>query len=293
MNVHTALLDVLRVVKTVAPIMLTSLVISNLIVSLPQFRLVLKPIERLTRFANLKSGVAISSYLIHPMVGTSMLSQMYKNGMITFRETAIAIVISTLPRSIRIMILFLAPITISILGFELGLKILALDLISKVLIVSVGVLLGKRFLTDGEIGQTRYECRGFRLRDSLKVFAKTMIVMSISTFLVSLLLSSNPLSGIDFIPKEQFLIIVSGFASTTAGISVAGSLLAKGVIDEKSVLTAIYISRFFHVFVEVLRMSLPVYTSFFGFKKGIKLLSIHMACRCSSMLIALFLISIL
>jgi len=82
MNVHTALLDVLRVVKTVAPIMLTSLVISNLIVSLPQFRLVLKPIERLTRFANLKSGVAISSYLIHPMVGTSMLSQMYKNGMI-------------------------------------------------------------------------------------------------------------------------------------------------------------------------------------------------------------------
>jgi len=67
MNIHIALLDVAKLVRIVAPIMLIGLLISNFLFSLPQFRLILKPIERMTRFANLRSGVAILSFLLHPI----------------------------------------------------------------------------------------------------------------------------------------------------------------------------------------------------------------------------------
>ena len=295
MDIQTALLDVAKLVKTVAPIMLIGLLTSNFLFSLPQFRFILKPIEKLSRFANLKSGVAISAFLLHPIVGISMLSQMYKNRLIDFRETVIAVVISILPRGIRAMVLFLAPVSISILGFELGLKFITLEITSKLIVVAVGVLIGKALLSGDDSKQIEeYECKGFRIKETIKVFLRTIVIMSVSAFFVSILLNSDFVSSyLSFIPKEMLMIILSGIASTTAGISVAGSLLAKGVIDGKTALFAIFVSRFFHIFIESMRMSMPIYTSFFGFRIGIRLLVVHIVCRCLSIAIAIFILVII
>jgi len=290
MDIQTALLDVVRLVETVAPIMLIGLLISNFLFSLPQFRLILKPIEKLSRFANLKSGVAISAFLLHPIVGISMLSQMYKNKLINFKETVIAVIISILPRGIRAIVLFLAPVSISILGFELGLKFITLEIASKLIVVAVGVLIGKALLSGDDFEQIdEYKCGGFRIRETIKVFLRTITIMSVSAFFVSVILNLDFLSSyLSFIPKEMLMIILSGIASTTAGISVAGSLLAKGVIDDETALFAIFVSRFFHIFIESMRMSMPIYTSFFGFRIGIKLLLVDLVCRCLSIAIAIF-----
>lgn len=76
-------------------------------------------------------------------------------------------------------------------------------------------------------------------------------------------------------------------------IAVAGSLLARNLIDCKTALFAIFISRFFRVFVESLRLSYPIYISFFGFKIGTKLALVHITCMCLSISIAILLVSIL
>ncbi len=80
---------------------------------------------------------------------------MYKNKLIDFRETVIAVIISTFPRSIRAMIIFLAPFSISILGFELGLKFIALEMVAKLIVVSVGILIGKVVLSGDDFKQIK------------------------------------------------------------------------------------------------------------------------------------------
>lgn len=242
-------------------------------------------------FANLRSGVAISAFLLHPIIGISMLSQMYKNRMIDFKEAVIAVVISILPRSIRVIILFLAPVSISILGLELGLKLLTLEIAAKLIVVVVGVVIGKFLLSGNDFKHTESYKVGFKIKEIIGVFLRTMAIMSVSAFFVSLLLNSDLVSShLSFMPREMLMIVISGIASTTAGISVAGSLLVKGAINDKLALFSIFIARFFHILIESIRISVPLYTSFFGFKVGIKLSLVHVLCRCISIAIVIFIL---
>lgn len=289
MDIQIALLDVIKLVKIIAPIMLIGLLISNFLFSLPQFRFILKSLEKLTKFANLRSSVAISAFLLHPIVGISMLSQMYKKRIIDFKETLITVAVSILPQGIRVIVIFLAPVSLSILGFELGLKLITLEMLSKLIVVAVCVLIGKALLSENDFKQIdEYRYERFRIEEIIKVFLRTIAVMSVSAFFVSLILNSNFVASyLSFMPKEMLMIILSGIASTTAGISVAGSLLFKGLIDGKTALFALFVSRFFHIFIESVRISMPIYTSFFGFKNGIKLLLVQTLCRCLSIAIAI------
>lgn len=295
MNIQESLFETINLIKTVAPVMFVSLLISNLLFRLPQFKLVLKPIERLSRFANLKSGIAISSFIIHPILGISLLSQMYRNKIIDFREAVISVVVSTLPQSVRITILFLAPVSISILGFKLGLILVALEILSKLIVATMGIVVGKILLSyDGFCRENEFDYENFRFKEILLVFIRTIAIMSVSAFMVSLILKLDVIyERLNFLPKESFLIVVSGIASTTAGISVADSLLAKDAIDWKSALFSILVSRFFHIFVESFRVSMPIYTSFFGFNTGFKLLLVQTFCRCLSIALSILLLSAL
>lgn len=293
--ISEALFETVELIKTVAPIMLISLLVSNFVFSLPQFKRILKPIERLSRFANLKSGIAISAFLIHPIAGISILSKMYKSKLIDFKEAVISILIAVLPQSIRIIVLFLAPLSISLLGFELGLKFLMLEFSSKLIVVAMGVLIGKVVLMDNSEGDVvDYEYGNFKLRGVFILFFRTVAVIFLSAFLVSIVLKLNLVfEYLKFLPKEIFMIVISGIASTTAGMSVASSLLSKGLIDGKTTLLAIFLSRFFHVFVESIRISMPIYTSFFGFRVGLKLLIVQISCKLLSISLAIALISLL
>jgi len=214
---------------------------------------------------------------------------MYKSGLIDFRETTISVAVSTLPQGIRAAVIFLAPVSLSVLGFELGLKLITLEIASKFAAVSVGILVGKALLSGNDFRQIdEYKCKNFRIKEIIKIFLRTITVMSVSAFFVSIILNSNFVaSHLSFMPKESLMIVLSGIASTTAGISVAGSLLFKGLIDSKTALFALFVSRFFHIFIESVRMSMPIYTSFFGFKNGIKLLLVQTLCRCLSIAVAI------
>lgn len=176
-------------------------------------------------FARLKSGIAISAFLLHSIIGISMLSKMYRSKMIDFMETVIAVIISMLPRSIRIIVLFLAPVSISILGFELGLKILILEIVSKLIVVSAGIAIERFILSGKEMEVRRYEFEYFDIVESIKVFLRTTAIIFVSAFFAYLILdqSKNTPAYICFLSNEELLIVISGITSTTAGISVVGS----------------------------------------------------------------------
>ncbi len=181
MNLTKALLDSLNLMKTVAPIMLVSLIFANIFS--PYLKHLSRPIERV--FAG---GFAVSAFLIHPIVGISILSKMYRQGILNFRDTAIAVAVSTFPRGLRAMIVFLFPVSVSLLGLEIGLKILALDTFSRFAIATIAVLLSGK---SEERGNSHYDRNDFNILQTLKVFARTISLVFISSFIVYALIESE------------------------------------------------------------------------------------------------------
>ena len=77
-----------------------------------------------------------------------------------------------------------------------------------------------------------------------------------------------------------------------AGIGVAGSLLAKGIVDHSSVLVSLFIASMFLGIVECLRRTLAMNVSFFGTKLGVKLTMINFAVREVACVVALIILTI-
>ncbi|MDI3496795.1 hypothetical protein [Archaeoglobus sp.] len=287
MDVNYALLQTLTLMSKVVPIMLVSLILSNALFSLPQFSRVGEFINNLIRFSKLKSGFAIASFLIHPIVGISSLSAMYRAGKLSFRETACSAALSMLPRGFRAALLFLAPVAVSVFGVEIGLLFVSLDLISR-LVVFLILLLAARFtLKDGNGNSAAESDSKFSLKEVLKVFARTVAVLFVSTFLTFLIFQMNPGENV------VLLVLFSGAMSTTAGMGTAATLIHSGTMDWRFALLLVYVSRLFHVFVESFRFSMPIFTSFFGVRDGVRLLAVYAASNFLAVALATLLFSAL
>jgi hypothetical protein len=283
---YTAAIKTLNLLSKVVPIMFASLILSNALFSLPQFGRVSDFMNKVVGLSNLKSGFAVASFLIHPVVGVATLSAMYKSGKLTFEETAYSTALSLLPRGFRVAVLFLAPVAVSILGV-VGLYFVLLDLLSRVVIFIILILLARVTLGDGGDDDVTKSDYSFNLKEVLKVFLRTVAVLSVSTFFTFLIFQfgSSENAGL--------LILFSGAMSTTAGLSVAGTMIHSGMMDWRIAVFLVYISRIIHVFVESFRFSLPIFTSFFGVRTGLKLLAVHIVSNSLSIALAALLFSVL
>ena len=277
----------MNLMSKVVPIMFVSLILSNVFFSLPQFSRVGGAINNLIRFSNLKSGLAIASFLIHPIVGISSLSAMYRAGMLSFRETAYSVALSMLPRGLRAAILFLAPVAVSVFGVEIGLYFVSLDLISRLAIFLILLIAARFTLKDGSNDSLNEPESEFSLKEVLKVFARTVAVIFASTFLTFLIFQMNPGENV------VLLVLFSGAMSTTAGMGVAATLIHSGAMEWKFALLLVYVSRLIHVFVESFRFSMPIFTSFFGVRDGVRLLGAYAASNFVAIALATLLFSAL
>lgn len=217
--------------------------------------------------ANLKSGVAVVAFFAHKVTALSILADMYKKRLIEDREVIIASIIGMFPMGVRVVILLLAPIAISALGLKFGAIYALLEMLSRFLVALIGVCLGRKFLTGGDIYTAEISLKN-NILDSFKQFFRVLLVLVPSIFVMVLLLDfgfNSIISGISsFNRAPQFIIIVTGTSSTIAGLGVAGSLLAKGEVDEKVALISLMIASAFHRVVESLRFSMPINVSLFG-----------------------------
>ncbi len=291
--------ETLKLLRMVVPIMFFGLLFSNIVFSHPKVRKFVEPIDRITEFANVRCGTVVLAFFAHPIAGLSVLSDLYRKGTLKEREVTVIYIISLIPRNIRIVLMFLAPIALSALGPVLGAIYSALELLTRLTVIVIGMMIAKRFV-DGSCSVESDHLNDFSLKDSvvrsLRLFLRTIAVFVPSVFLVMLLLDAgflNVLNGIcrpimdGFgIPTSGLMIIAAGTTSMVAGIGVAGSLLAKGAIDGFSALISIFVASMFHGFVECLRRSLAINVSFFG-KLGVRLAIVNLLVRELACLMAL------
>jgi len=299
MDLAKVALETFELLKMIVPIMFVGLLASNIVFSLPQVRRFIEPIDRLTSFANLKCGTVVLAFFAHPIAGLSMLSDLYRREILKENEVTVIFLISLIPRTIRIILMFLAPIAFSALGFFLGLIYTLLELFSRLGVVFVGILLGRRLVKDGCTVESD-NLEDVTIKESvvrsIKLFFRTLAVFVPSVFAVILLLDlgfldvlngiCKPVMEVFGIPTSGLIIIAAGTSSMVAGIGVAGSLIVKGAIDGFSALVSIFVASLFHGIVECLRRSLAMNVSFFG-KLGIKLTLINLAVRETACVIAL------
>ncbi len=305
MDLIKVTLETLRLLKMVVPVMFIGLLTSNVFFSLPHVRRLIEPIDRLTSFANLRCGSVIFAFLAHPIAGLSVLSDLYRKNALNRDEVTVIFLISLIPRNIRIVLMFLAPVAFSTLGFILGLIYTLLETLSRLGVILIGIILGRRLIRNGcTIDDNRFEDTTIResVIRSVRLFFRTLAIFVPSVFIVMLILdlgflnmlnsACRPVLDIFGLPSSGLIIIAAGTSSMIAGIGVAGSLLAKGIVDHFSVLVSLFIASMFHGIVECLRRTLAMNVSFFGTKLGVKLTMINFAVREVACVVALIILTI-
>jgi hypothetical protein len=304
MYIEKAIVETLNLLRLILPIMFVGLMVANVLFSLPQFSRVSLLIAKLTSFANLKSGLAVAAFLAHPVAALSMLAEMYRRKIIDEKEVVIANIIGILPRSIRVIVLFLAPVGFSALGFRAGALYISLIIISRIFIVMGCIVVGRKQLKGGDPVPFDNNAKlGDCLYNALKQFGRIAVMLTLTIFAVMLLFEAGlldtfngvakPLLAAFRLPDSSLLIIATGIPSMVAGIGTAGSLLAKGAIDETSVVLSLLIASIFHSIIECLRNTLPINVSLFGKLLGIKVIISFFLARLVANILAIALLILL
>ncbi len=264
-----SLLETARFMEIVFPPLFLGLFISGVIYSSPRFTGFVNAISSLMS-ARLKSGAAVAAFLIHPVTAFSMLSEMSRRGIIDDREVVVASIAGILPRTVRLAILYVAPVVIPALGYW-GLLYITIMLLTRGLIAFAAIL------ASGDSKDATVEVYSPRpgFQELVKRFIHITITLSVTIFLTMLAFNAGLLEFLESIrinaisPSAMF-IIATGIPSMLAGIAAAGSAYNSGAISGLDAITALYIASILHMMVEMPRNTIPVTASLFGKSLGLK-----------------------
>jgi len=297
--INKVIWETLELLKMILPIMFISLILSNIFFLLPQIKNLID---------KMRYGSLVLAFLAHPVIGSSILANLYKKQILKEGELIYLFLFSLIPKTFRRSLIILGPVAISTLGLMLALTYVTLELLSTIIIIAIIFLIIKTINKNYKINNFRYKYNyKFKIREcivrSLTLFFRVSLILATSIFLVMLLLE---LGFLEILSKicEQFLvtfdlspagmiIVVAGIPSMIAGIGVAGSLLAKNVIDSYSALFFIFIASLFNSITELMRLFLPLNISFFGVRLGIKLSLINFTTRILSCILSIIILLIL
>ena len=297
--INKVMWETIELLKIILPIIFISLIFSNIFFLLPQIKNLMNKI---------KYGGLMLAFLVHPIVGTSILANLYKKQILNEEKVVYLFLLSLIPKTFRRMLIILGPVAISTLGLMLGLTYITLKLLSTLIIIAIIFLIIKIINKNKTINNIEFKYDyEYSIKESivrsLTIFLRISAILVPSIFIAMLLLELGFLEILNEV-GEQFLvtfnlspagmvIIVAGTPSMIAGIGVAGSLIAKNVIDNYSALMLILIASLFNSVIELIRIFLPLNISFFGVKLGIKLSLINFATRILACILSIIILLIL
>ncbi|ADC64405.1 conserved hypothetical protein [Ferroglobus placidus DSM 10642] len=276
--------EAVLVLQTILPRIFLGILAGSLIISSPIFRHITK---YSVKFFKIRSSAAVAAFFADKAVGLSVLAEMYKKGVINEKEVVIASVLGLLPLSIRSTFLTLAPVSISTLGFKLGVSFLTIELLSKFIIAGIAYSFGRKITMSTEtIMDYRNEQPVFSsLLFALKTFFRVSLIISLTVLLTAFLINSDNFTPID----ERSMLILAGAGSTLAGFGVAGSLLSEGKLNEEVVLILLFVALALHRAVEAVRYTVPLNISLFGYKTGARVAALTFLANEISCIIGLVL----
>ncbi len=273
--------ETVNLIEVVIPKMLLSMILASLLYSTPQFR---RLSSRVVSTLKIKSSTVLLAFLASKVLALSILAEMNRREIVKEKEVLATCVIGVFPMSVRGVLLLIAPVSISTLGLKLGLMYSGLELLSKFIVALIGFYLFRDVLI-GDLEREHsleisvVEC----IIGTLKQFLRVVLVFIPTVFFVSILLSFISI-------KTDQVVVIAGTGSTVAGLSIAGSLLAKGEIDERSLMISLFIAMALHRLIEGMRFSMPINVSLFGSKLGVRLTIVNVFVNELACLIAITLL---
>jgi len=289
MSVLTILADALlatgKFLLRVIPLFVIGVVLAQLFVErgwIGRLSWLARPVMRFGHLHPESAGTFIVA-IISPTAAHSMLAKYHQEQRISRCELIISAIVNALPGYVaqaRSVLPVLVPL-IGILGFiYYGLVLLA-DLVKSIILLAIGSMvlprvdIGEAYFQESFCSQkpTIGQALINSLREARKTVPRILTTMVPVTFLVFVLIGLGIFEyaaahlGVVAryfpIPIESIPIVATRLASPVGAYTVAGSLLAKGVLGGKAVVMALLVGTLLST-VPNLRYLVPYYFGIFG-----------------------------
>jgi len=274
---------------SVIPATIIGIVLMELLIELgwiQKFGFVTAPFMR---FGHLREevGVGFLASFASPTAGNSMIAELNKKGLIDRKETLIASLVISFPATF-IFVRDLLPVLIILLGFT-GVIYLGIVVAIGLLRTTITLILGRFLLPPKKHtaipGKKKKKKFGHAFKSALSTSRQpiqsiipAMVIAAIIVFqlidfgffdLISVYMKGLPVLG--YLPSEGLPVIAAWFASNVGAYTIAGRLLADGILSSKEIIIILLAGRVLSSLVR-LRFTIPYYTGIFSPGLGMRIM---------------------
>ncbi|RCV63941.1 hypothetical protein C5S53_11320 [Methanophagales archaeon] len=298
--ISTSLIYTFYWMARIVPVIAIGIFATNFAVDIGLMRKFDRLIKPISRKANISavSALSVVTCTFSTTAGYSMLVNGLNEKTISEREVIATTLISSFPSILSHVLTFFIPVVIPILGLTTGIIYVCMVGLAAFLKTCLGIFLARVWLKDTKKRSTiaatnrnnapvvdKKQALNKSAESAYNMLKRIVPTMFITLFLVSVAMELNLFDHFSAIlgPITSFFGLESGVAlisateivNTTAGIILAGSLLAEGLITTKSVLIALFLGTVVSFSARFAKHSLPLHVSLFGPKLGSKTVAIN------------------
>jgi hypothetical protein len=275
--------------KNILPVLILAVTSANLLVEFGLVKKIAFVIRPLIRFSRLpeEAGLSIITYMASASAGAAMLAGFRERRITSDNETAVASILSNFFSFLNHLFIYYAPIVIPILGLTAGLLYVGSRFFISLSVTLVAATAGHFFLkskVEGEIEEKPEEdIRNSeqKIKDALKasfrvfkrIIPRLVIIYLITSYARAMgwfdVFKSFQLPA--GLPGETSTIIAVGFADTTSGIILAGSMIVEGLLSPLEGVIALLLASVVSMSIIFFRHSLPGKIAYFGARLGLRI----------------------
>lgn len=224
-----------------------------------------------------------------------MLSSFFHKRILGERDVIVTVLIAQLPKGLHSAIFFQAPVALSVLGYEIGLMLLFLELLVFSGIAVTGVFRGRRVLFKKAVEHEDnikfpileergketgcLDRAGIIFKKSFCEFGKVALVLIPTTFLFIILSLDlkeesaevlQPFMNTLQLPDATIIVFAASFLSQIAILSAASTIVVMEQITVLQCLEMLFIARVLHLGIGYIKTTLPTNIALFGRKLGLQ-----------------------
>jgi hypothetical protein len=276
-----ALISAFEYLSSVIPATIIGIVLIELLIELGWIQKLGFVTAPFMRFGHLREevGVSFMAAFGSPTAGNSMVAELNKKGLIGRTETILASLVISFPATF-IFVRDLTPVLIILLGTT-GLIYLGIVVAIGLLRTAITLVLGRILLPPKKPVVIRQEIRKKKFGEAFKIaisaswaplrdIIPTMVIAAIIVFqlidigffdMISMYLKGLPV--LRYLPPQGLPVIAAWFASNVGAYTIAGRLLAEGILSSKEIVVILLVGRVLSSLVR-LRFTIPYYTGIFS-----------------------------
>lgn len=309
--------EALKLFSIMLPMIFIGFFLSNLLRATRYLEYTSIPMASITEIARLPKTCSsvLTFFFLNSWSGMGMLSSFFHKRILGERDVIVTVLIAQLPKGLHSAIFFQAPVALSVLGYEIGLMLLFLELLVFAGIAVTGVFIGRRVLfkkapeyeddtrlSISEEKETGCLARAVSiLKKSFCEFGKVALVLVPTTFSFIIILNLGlteysvevlqPFMNTLQLPEAAIIVFAASFLSQIAVLSAAGTVVVIEQITVLQCLEMLFIARVLHLGIGYVKTALPTNIALFGRELGLRVTCVEcFMVETGLMCIVLFLI---